>query len=87
MFCYGGACSLLIGFILLFNTSIFFLRDLSMILDHKEKGKPFYLYTGRGPSSGSLHLGHLVPFIFTKWLQDVFEVPLIIQAVHPNRFV
>ena len=65
----------------------FFLRDLSMILDHKEKGKPFYLYTGRGPSSGSLHLGHLVPFIFTKWLQDVFDVPLIIQAVHPNRFV
>ncbi|KII65769.1 Tryptophan--tRNA ligase, cytoplasmic [Thelohanellus kitauei] len=41
-------------------------RDLDMILDTYEKGKPFYLYTGRGPSSQSMHLGHLVPFIFCK---------------------
>lgn len=41
-------------------------RDLHSILDLYEKGKPFYLYTGRGPSSTSLHIGHLVPFIFTK---------------------
>lgn len=41
-------------------------RDLHTILRLKEEGKPFYLYTGRGPSSESLHLGHLIPFIFTK---------------------
>lgn len=41
-------------------------RDLHTILRLKEEGKPFYLYTGRGPSSGSLHLGHLIPFFFTK---------------------
>lgn len=41
-------------------------RDLHTILKLKEDGKPFYLYTGRGPSSDSLHLGHLVPFIVTK---------------------
>ncbi|OXA42933.1 Tryptophan--tRNA ligase, cytoplasmic [Folsomia candida] len=41
-------------------------RDLEFILDRKEKGQPFYLYTGRGPSSESMHLGHLIPFIFTK---------------------
>lgn len=41
-------------------------RDLHTILKLKEDGKPFYLYTGRGPSSESLHLGHLVPFILTK---------------------
>lgn len=41
-------------------------RDLHIILKLKEEGKPFYLYTGRGPSSESLHLGHLVPFILTK---------------------
>lgn len=41
-------------------------RDLHTILKLKEEGKSFYLYTGRGPSSGSLHLGHLVPFILTK---------------------
>ena len=32
-------------------------RDLEPILDAYEKGEPFYLYTGRGPSRGSLHLG------------------------------
>ena len=31
-----------------------------------ERGEKFYLYTGRGPSSEALHLGHLVPFMFTK---------------------
>lgn len=43
-------------------------RDLKLILDRKEQGKPFYLYTGRGPSSSALHLGHLVPFMFTKYV-------------------
>jgi tyrosyl-tRNA synthetase len=41
-------------------------RDLNEILDLYEKGEKFYLYTGRGPSSEALHLGHLVPFMFTK---------------------
>jgi len=41
-------------------------RDLNMILDLYEQNKPFYLYTGRGPSSTSLHLGHLIPFQFTQ---------------------
>ncbi|CAJ0641399.1 15000_t:CDS:2 [Entrophospora sp. SA101] len=33
-------------------------RELGMILDRYEKKKPFFLYTGRGPSSTSMHLGH-----------------------------
>ena len=37
-------------------------RDLGALLDAYERGEPFYLYTGRGPSSEALHLGHLVPF-------------------------
>lgn len=41
-------------------------RDFNEILDLYEKGEKFYLYTGRGPSSEALHLGHLVPFMFTK---------------------
>lgn len=41
-------------------------RDLSGILDRYEQGKPFFLYTGRGPSSDSMHLGHMIPFVFTK---------------------
>ena len=44
-------------------------RELDQIVTAYEKGEKFYLYTGRGPSSESLHLGHLIPFHFTKWLQ------------------
>jgi len=40
--------------------------DFAEILDAYERGDKFYLYTGRGPSSESLHLGHLIPFMFTK---------------------
>lgn len=61
-------------------------RDLNALLDKYEKGQPFYLYTGRGPSSESLHLGHLVPFMFTKWLQDTFNVPLVIQLTDDEKF-
>jgi len=44
-------------------------RDLDLVLDDFEKGKGFFLYTGRGPS-GPMHIGHLIPFYFTKWLQE-----------------
>ena len=27
-----------------------------------------------------MHLGHLIPFLFTKWLQETFNVPLVIQV-------
>eukprot|EP01024_Parvocaulis_polyphysoides_P043680 TRINITY_DN40058_c0_g2_i1.p1 TRINITY_DN40058_c0_g2~~TRINITY_DN40058_c0_g2_i1.p1 ORF type:complete len:313 (-),score=39.29 TRINITY_DN40058_c0_g2_i1:94-1032(-) len=60
-------------------------RDLEQILELYERGIPFYLYTGRGPSSESLHLGHLVPFMFTKWLQDAFKVPLVIQLTDDEK--
>jgi len=62
-------------------------RDLGEVLDLYEKGKPFYLYTGRGPSSEALHFGHLVPFIFTKYLQDAFNVPLVIQMTDDEKFL
>lgn len=62
-------------------------RELDQILDRYEKGKPFYLYTGRGPSSGSMHVGHLVPFLFCKWLQDVFQVPLVIQLTDDEKYL
>lgn len=60
-------------------------RDMTEILDCYEKGTPFYLYTGRGPSSEALHLGHLVPFLFTKYLQDAFDVPLVIQLTDDEK--
>jgi len=61
-------------------------RDMHTILNDVEKGKPFYLYTGRGPSAG-LHLGHLIPFLFTKWLQEAFDVPLVIQLTDDEKFL
>ena len=62
-------------------------RDLNEILDMYEAGKKFYLYTGRGPSSEALHLGHCVPFLFTKWLQDTFDCPLVIQLTDDEKFL
>ncbi|THU59594.1 hypothetical protein C4D60_Mb07t03740 [Musa balbisiana] len=41
-------------------------RDFNEILDVYERGEKFFLYTGRGPSSEALHMGHLVPFMFTN---------------------
>lgn len=41
----------------------------------------------RGPSSESLHLGHLVPFLFTKWLQEAFNVPLVIELTDDEKFL
>ena len=72
---------------LLRRGSFFSHRDLDNILTRYEQGKPFYLYTGRGPSSASMHLGHLIPFLFTKWLQDVFDVPLVIQLTDDEKFL
>lgn len=72
----------------LLRRGIFFShRDLNRILTRYEEKKPFFLYTGRGPSSGAMHLGHLIPFMFTKWLQDVFDVPLIIQLTDDEKFL
>lgn len=61
-------------------------RDFNKILDLYEQGKPFFLYTGRGPSN-SMHVGHLVPFMFTKWLQEVFDVPLVIELTDDEKFL
>jgi len=62
-------------------------RDLDHICTLAEQGKPFYLYTGRGPSSESMHLGHLIPFMMTQWLQQAFGVPLVIQMTDDEKFL
>ncbi len=61
-------------------------RDFDWILDKYEKGEKFYLYTGRGPS-GNTHIGHLVPWIFTKHLQDVFGAELYFQMTDDEKFL
>jgi tryptophanyl-tRNA synthetase len=61
-------------------------RDLDTVLDLYDKGTKFVLYTGRGPS-GPVHIGHLVPWIFTKYLQDKFKTRLYFQMTDDEKFV
>ncbi|MBN1785435.1 MAG: tryptophan--tRNA ligase [Candidatus Methanofastidiosa archaeon] len=61
-------------------------RDLDWLLSMYEKGKPFSLYTGRGPS-GHTHLGHVLPWIFTKYLQDTFGCDLWFQLTDDEKYV
>ncbi|MDE1873140.1 MAG: tryptophan--tRNA ligase [Thaumarchaeota archaeon] len=61
-------------------------RDFDKILTEYEKDNKFYLYTGRGPS-GSIHMGHLLPWIFTKYLQEKFGVNLIFQITDDEKFL
>ena len=60
-------------------------RDLGNLLNQYEKGKKFFLYTGRGPS-GHTHIGHLVPWVFAKWLQDKFDVNMYFQLTDDEKF-
>jgi len=57
-------------------------RELDTLLKEDE----FALYTGRGPS-GHTHIGHLIPWMFTKYLQDAFNVPLYFQITDDEKYL
>ncbi|OGS42972.1 MAG: tryptophan--tRNA ligase [Euryarchaeota archaeon RBG_13_57_23] len=61
-------------------------RDLEWILNEYDKGHGFSLYTGRGPS-GPIHLGHLMPWVFCKYLQDTFKAKLWFQLTDDEKFM
>ena len=61
-------------------------RDLDWLLTKYENGDPFYLYTGRGPS-GFIHIGHILPWLFTKYLQDRFGSKLLFQLTDDEKFL
>ncbi len=61
-------------------------RDFDWLLTEYEKGNKFFLYTGRGPS-GHTHLGHLIPWIITKWFQDKFGAELWFQITDDEKFL
>jgi tryptophanyl-tRNA synthetase len=60
-------------------------RDLGALLDAFESGRPFFLYSGRGPS-GPLHTSHLAQFELCRWLQERFGVPMYIQITDDEKF-
>ncbi|MCX6742513.1 MAG: tryptophan--tRNA ligase [Candidatus Pacearchaeota archaeon] len=69
------------------NRGVFFAhRDMDWLLNEYEKGNKFFLYTGRAPS-GETHIGHLVPWVFTKWLQDKFGCELWFQFPDDEKFM
>lgn len=71
----------------LLRRKIFFShRDLKWILDNYEKGNKFFLYTGRAPS-GLTHIGHLVPWMFSRWLQEKFKVEMWFQIPDDEKFL
>ncbi len=61
-------------------------RDLDLVLKDHETGRGFFLYTGRGPS-GPMHIGHIISFYFTKWLQDQFKTNVYIQITDDEKFL
>ncbi|MFP4115960.1 MAG: tryptophan--tRNA ligase [Candidatus Aenigmatarchaeota archaeon] len=61
-------------------------RDLDKVLEDYREGDGFFLYTGVGPS-GPMHIGHIIPFYFSKWLQQKFDVNLYIQVTDDERFL
>ncbi len=65
---------------------VFAQRELAWLLDEYEKGEKFYLYTGIAPS-GQMHLGHLLPFILTQWLQERFGAEVLIQIPDEEKYL
>lgn len=66
--------------------NIFFAHTyLEKILDAVERKETVYLYTGRAPS-GPVHLGHMVPWLFTRWLQERLKLKLLFQVPDEEKF-
>ncbi|TPP51391.1 Hus1-like family protein [Leishmania donovani] len=43
--------------------------------------------TPQAAATGAMHLGHVLPFMLTKYLQDVFNLPLVIQITDDEKFL
>ena len=52
---------------------------LTKLARSEATGVPLRIKLGLDPTAPDIHIGHTVPFTFTKWLQDVFDVPLVIM--------
>ena len=72
---------------LFLKRGIFFAhQDLDKVLNYIEQGKKIFLYTGRGPSGESLHIGHMLSIKFTQWLQEIFDCPVVIMMSDKEKF-
>ncbi|MBI2629450.1 tryptophan--tRNA ligase [Candidatus Pacearchaeota archaeon] len=60
-------------------------RDFDKWLEDYHKGKKVSVITGRGPSE-KMHLGHLVPFLVAKSLQEQFNCEVFIPISDDEKF-
>ncbi len=60
-------------------------RDFDLWLKDAESKKQVSIITGRGPSE-KMHLGHLVPFLAAKSLQDLFDCNVYIPISEDEKF-
>lgn len=60
-------------------------RDFDVYLERLRDGARCALYTGRGPS-GYTHLGHILPWVFTRWLQEKLRLELFFQMTDDEKF-
>jgi tryptophanyl-tRNA synthetase len=60
-------------------------RDFDKWIDAYEKKKKISVITGRGPSE-KMHIGHLVPFLVAKSLQDLFNCDIFIPLSDDEKF-
>ena len=60
-------------------------RDFDKWLEAHEKGKKVSVITGRGPSE-KMHIGHLVPFMVAKSLQENFNCEVFIPISDDEKF-
>ncbi len=60
-------------------------RDFDKWLDAYASKKKVSVITGRGPSE-KLHIGHLVPFLVAKSLQDEFDCEVFIPISDDEKF-
>lgn len=64
-------------------------RDLGSFLKHyREHGKDkCYIYTGRGPSTVTMHLGHVLPFMISKILQSALGIRVVVLLTDDEKFL
>ena len=71
----------------LLRRNIFFAhRDLDPFLDAATRGEVHSIVTGRGPS-GPMHIGHIVPFYFAKYLQETLGTIVYIPISDDEKYV
>lgn len=60
-------------------------RDFDLWLKDASSGKKVSILTGRGPSE-RMHLGHLVPFLVAKSLQELYDCEVYIPISEDEKF-